>query len=275
VTSDQAADDRSQAALRANPAAQTGMPVVLTCEHGGNRVPKPWQPLFADAAEVLASHRGWDIGALKLARRMATALQSPLFSSTVTRLLVELNRSQRHRQLFSEFTSHLDAAAKQQLLQKHWTPYRQQVEQHIASLIKQHGQVMHLSVHSFTPIFNGTKRRTDIGLLFDPRRSNEASLCRHWQSSLKLALPNTTVHRNAPYRGISDGFVPALRKQFGHAGYIGVELEVNQRYFQSPSHISYPILADQLVRTFQQSLTTVTAGTTVQDIADQTDTPRI
>jgi len=39
--------------------------LVLTCEHGGNRVPAAYRALFEGAEALLATHAGYDIGALK------------------------------------------------------------------------------------------------------------------------------------------------------------------------------------------------------------------
>src|SRR5690606_9080611 len=77
--------------------------LVLSCEHGGNRVPPRYKDRFKDAEKLLESHRGYDLGALAVARRMAAALGAPLFYSRVSRLVVDLNRSQHHPRLFSEF----------------------------------------------------------------------------------------------------------------------------------------------------------------------------
>src|SRR5689334_17093692 len=70
--------------------------ILITCEHGGNRIPPKYRALFRNARALLDSHRGYDAGALAMARDLAAALQAPLISSTVSRLLVDLNRSVGH-----------------------------------------------------------------------------------------------------------------------------------------------------------------------------------
>lgn len=206
---------------------------MITCEHGGHRVPPKYRSLFRRADTILKSHRGWDPGSLKLAQCFAAALSAPLFTATTTRLLVELNRSLGHPQLFSEFTKNIDERIKAELLQKYWHPYRHAVEAAIIRQINSAGQVVHISVHSFTPVLHGHVRRTDVGLLYDPGRPRERRFCRRWQQNLCAAAPGLTVHRNAPYRGIADGFVTALRRRFSGRQYVGVELEVNQRFLQA------------------------------------------
>src|SRR5258708_4265355 len=77
---------------------------LITCEHGGNRIPAPYRALFRGSRALLDTHRGYDAGALVMARELARAFKAPLVSSTVSRLLVDLNRSVGHPQLFSPAT---------------------------------------------------------------------------------------------------------------------------------------------------------------------------
>src|SRR5436305_1415922 len=61
--------------------------LLITCEHGGNRIPPRYRAAFAGAARALASHQGYDPGALALAREFARRLAAPVVYST-TRLLL-------------------------------------------------------------------------------------------------------------------------------------------------------------------------------------------
>ena len=76
--------------------------LVITCEHGGNRIPRPYRDLFQAHQALLDTHRGFDPGALIMARELATAFAAPLVASTVSRLLVDLNRSIGHPRLHYE-----------------------------------------------------------------------------------------------------------------------------------------------------------------------------
>ena len=86
-----------------------------------------------------------------------------------------------------------------------------------------------LSVHSFTPRFQGVTRDVDVGLLYDPRRPAERALCTEWIALLRARAPELRLRRNQPYRGDSDGLTTHLRGVLG-ARYLGVELEVSQRF---------------------------------------------
>ena len=59
--------------------------VIVTCEHASHRVPSRYRALFRDQEAVLKTHRGSDLGALWLARELATALEAPLFTGSVSR----------------------------------------------------------------------------------------------------------------------------------------------------------------------------------------------
>ena len=218
---------RSRAATRAKPKPE---PVfLLTCEHGGNRVPREYAALFRGAGAVLRTHRGFDAGALSLARALARRLGAPLHAVETTRLLVDPNRSPDNPAVFSQWTRALPARERRVLLACHHAPHRRRVEQAIRALGRGGVPVVHVAVHSFTPRFRSRVRTTDIGLLYDPRRRFERELAGRWQKELRAVLPGWRIRRNDPYRGTSDGLTTVLRRRFPDAAYAGIELEVNQR----------------------------------------------
>jgi predicted N-formylglutamate amidohydrolase len=199
--------------------------LIVSCEHGGNRLPRPFQKLLS--RRFLETHRGWDPGALDLARDVARASGAPLFYSTVSRLLVELNRPLGHRQIL--FLS-LPDQTREALLRRYYLPYWDAVEAEVAKGLARGRRVLHLSVHSFTPRFRGVKREVDVGLLFDPRRAPEARLCRQWEESLRDRAPRLRVRRNDPYRGTGPSLVQSLREMLPPQRYVGIQIEVNQKF---------------------------------------------
>lgn len=204
--------------------------LVLTCEHGGKRVPREYGRLFRGAAKVLSSHRGWDPGALDLARRMARRTGRRLHACTWTRLLVEPNRSTHNPRIWSEFTRDLPRAERERILERYWRPHRREVEAAFDAAVRQAGSVLHVAVHSFTPVLHGVRRNADIGLLYDPRRPAERALCERWSRCLGERAAPLRVRRNYPYRGYADGLTTYLRRGYARKGYIGVEVEVNQKH---------------------------------------------
>ncbi|MDA8160673.1 MAG: NUDIX hydrolase YfcD [Desulfobacteraceae bacterium] len=203
--------------------------IIITCEHGGHEVPTAYRQAFAAQAALLASHRGWDAGALAVASQLAQSLSRPLFATTVTRLLIDTNRSLRHPRLFSPLTAALPRTRREEIIQRHYLPHREPILAEVARLIKAGNPALHLAIHSFTPVLNGQTRRAELGLLYDSARQGEGDLCRAWQAELHRLRPDWTVRRNYPYRGKSDGLATALRAQYREEDYLGIEVEINQR----------------------------------------------
>lgn len=203
---------------------------IITCEHAGNDIPEKYQPLFENQGQVLNSHSGWDPGSLDIAKFLAENLLAPIYFQTESRLLVELNRSVNHHQLFSIYTRNLNVVEQQELLLNYYFPYRDQVEQEIMGKIQEGFRVIHLSIHTFTPVWMGRKRKTDIGILFDPDREEEKKWAEQFQKTLQDDLTGFEISHNEPYLGIDDGFTTYLRKQLNTPAYLGIELEINQKY---------------------------------------------
>ncbi len=200
---------------------------VVTCEHAGNTVPLNYAHLFHGKEEILQSHRGWDPGAVEVATALSKELSAPFFICETTRLLVEPNRSLHSESLFSEYSQSLTDAEKNHLLENYYHPHRSAVEQ----LIRNSSDgILHLSIHTFTPVWDGRERIIDLGLLFDPDRTNEAKVCEDYRTKLKKSLPAMNIEFNAPYKGIDDGFTTYLRTQFDNDRYLGIEIEINQKF---------------------------------------------
>lgn len=203
---------------------------LITCEHGGNRIPARYRGLFRGQQTLLDSHRGYDPGALVMARALASAVRAPVVSSTVSRLLVDLNRSIGHPQLFSKATHGVHAQLRPAIVNLHYLPYRAQVEQFVSRSVARGRRVVHISSHSFTPELDGRLRQADVGLLYDPCRRAESALCARWKAALAKCAPGLRVRRNYPYAGKADGLTSHLRRRFPPRAYVGIELEVNQKF---------------------------------------------
>ena len=207
-----------------------GTTFLISCEHGGNTVPPAYAPLFLGYQSLLQTHRGWDMGALALAQELAAAMSAPLFAATTTRLLIDLNRTIGHRQLFSEVTRSLPLATRQKIATQHYRPHRDAVESEVARCIAAGQRVIHVASHSFTPELRGVVRRADVAFLYDPRRAGEGPFALQWLTALGHLRPDLKLRRNYPYEGKGDGLTTLLRKRHGVNQYVGMELEVNQHF---------------------------------------------
>ncbi len=230
---------------------------LITCEHGGNRIPPQFRHLFTGHELQLESHRGYDAGALAMAKLLAKTLSAPLFISTTSRLLIDLNRSIGHPKLNFETVSQAPLAIRDVILKHYYLPYRNKAESVISNAIEQGKKVIHISSHSFTPELNGEIRNADIGLLYDPTRQAEAELCSRWQTAFKSQQPNLKIRRNYPYTGKSDGFTAYLRRQFEPENYVGIELEINQKHVFDGKR-QWQSLRDTIIHSLMEALNTDT-----------------
>jgi predicted N-formylglutamate amidohydrolase len=206
--------------------------LVLTCEHASNRVPAAYAQALSGASHLLNTHRAFDPGALDFARYCAGQLSAPLIAGQATRLLIDLNRSADQPGLWSRWSTALTTSQQRDLLRKVYMPYREATQVALKRALGAHRSppqaVLHLSVHSFTPLLRGQRRSMQVAFLFDPQRPLEVALARRWRSELLRLEPRLKLAFNRPYKGTADGHTTALRRVFPPKRYAGLELEINQ-----------------------------------------------
>ncbi len=231
---------------------------LLTCEHAGNEVPASYLYLFTGKDEVLYTHKAIDFGALQLAEHLAAELGLALYYTDITRLLVEANRSMDNDELFSEYTKGLAAEEKKQILDSHYFPHRQQVEEAVGKEVAIGNRVIHVAVHSFTPALDGEVRKADVGILFDPERTTEKEFAKKLKTELSSQDPSLKVLYNSPYPGTTDGLPAHLRKMYPDDCYAGFELEVNQRFYLRGSTEGWQKLSNTITTTFRRVIAQAT-----------------
>ncbi len=207
------------------------MKMILSCEHATATIPDQYASLFAGVSHILETHLGYDIGVLAVGR-MVEDLAEDAFYGKCNRLLVDLNRSLHHPRLFSSFSRNLSRSKREQIVTDWYYPFRNPVLHALERTIAQHDEVLHLSLHSFTPVLNGKVRPNDIGILYDPGHHREKAWARRLAHAMRAVQPNLSARMNFPYRGLSDSHTTALRRRFTKNVYLGIELEINQRLLE-------------------------------------------
>ena len=216
--------------------------LILTCEHASNKLPAAFKKVVP--AEVLKTHRAYDIGAVQVFRKLVKFAKPEFYcEGKFSRLFVDLNRTITNKSAFSEYYEALEArdkaAAKKAKAQAtaYWNEYRAAIEKFVDSALntktraaKSAPTIVHLGIHSFTPVLNGKVRNTDIGILYDPTRPQERAYANVIKAEIKRLYPTMKVRFNYPYKGSSDGLTTTLRKKFGPQ-YVGIEIEINQKFF--------------------------------------------
>ncbi len=214
--------------------------LILTCEHASNKLPAAFKS--AVPADVLETHRAYDIGAVQVFRKLVKFAKPEFYcEGKFSRLFVDLNRTITNKSAFSEYYEALEArdkaAAEKAKAQAtaYWNEYRATIEKFVETALKSktrvaksEPEIIHLGIHSFTPELNGKVRNTDIGILYDPNRPQERAYANVIKAEIKRLYPAMKVRFNYPYKGTSDGLTTTLRKKFG-PGYVGIEIEINQK----------------------------------------------
>jgi len=216
--------------------------LILTCEHASNKLPAAFKK--AVPAKVLETHRAYDIGACAVFSKLVK-FAKPEFhcEGKFSRLFVDLNRTITNKSAFSDYYKQLEkrdpatSAKMKAQASAYWKEYRENIEKFVSKNIgslrqaqRPEAAIVHLGIHSFTPVLNGKTRNADIGILYDPSRPAECALAQVIKDEIKRLYPQMRVRFNYPYKGTSDGLTTTLRKKFGPQ-YAGLEIEINQKFF--------------------------------------------
>ena len=235
--------------VHVTPAA--GLPeVVVVCEHASNRVPAALADLGVDAC-VLESHVAWDPGALPVAQHLAAALDAPLVSGGISRLVYDCNRPPEAPSAIPARSEvhdipgnrDLSAEARQLRVSAVYEPFRRTLAEVIAS----NAQTLRLmvTVHSFTPVFHGAPRAVELGVL-------HGSDTRFARAMMASAAPDAAyvIRLNEPYSA-ADGVAHTLDLQGSANGLLNVMIEVRNDLIRTEDQQATiaAFLADWIART--------------------------
>lgn len=189
--------------------AASGYPIALTCEHAGRTVPVRLNGLGLDG-EQLSQHIGWDIGAGALTRRLAARLDAPAVLQQYSRLVIDCNRSPETPDSVVEVSDGvrvpgnigISMHAREQRIDEIFAPF----ERAVGDLLGRDHCRAAISIHSFTPTFDGVMRPLHVGFLY---RVDEAT-SRHLASTLAALRRDLIIGHNEPYQvdDLTDRFVP-------------------------------------------------------------------
>ena len=223
--------------------------LLLTCEHASNAVPESLKEKLNIPASVLKSHRGWDPGTLELAQAIASTTRTKIFQpGTMSRLVIDLNRAETNPDVFSKWSrDYWSAPERHKLTVRHRKYRRAALRTATRMLLTPKNHVIHLSIHSFTPVMKGQRRSTDIGILFDPKRPAEKKFANQLIRILKVVatkekIAGIRIDANKPYLGTADGHTTELRRKLSAARYSGIEIEVNQKFVRTTGITRWPLI---------------------------------
>lgn len=204
-------------------------PVLLVCDHAANRIPESLDGLGLPAPE-LARHIAWDIGAALVTEHLARLLDAQALLTTYSRLVVDVNRTPDHPTLIAEESDGaqipgnrgLSDAARRQRLEQLYRPYHDAVAQAVERFLAQSVRPVLLSIHSFTPVWDGFSRPWQLGVLW----ARDGRLAHRMLAALR-AEPDLTVGDNEPYSALT-GPNQTLDEHAEARGLASAALEIRQ-----------------------------------------------
>ena len=204
-------------------------PLVLVCDHASNRVPRALHHLGL-APAPLREHIAWDIGAADVARRLSRRFNAPLALTNYSRLVLDCNRALNDPTSIPAESDGIAVPGNRGLSQGErlqraetlFKPYHDAVAQLVAHKVKHGAPPAVVSIHSFTPVFQRTRRPWHVGVL--------------WNEDRRIALPllealrrkaDIVVGDNEPYSA-RDGVGYTIAAHAEGAGLAHVALEIRQ-----------------------------------------------
>lgn len=205
--------------------------VLVTCEHATQRMPPGWRWPDEDR-HLIDTHWAYDLGAKEMTRDLAAGLGGVAVLSRYTRLLIDPNRPEGSPTLFRAHadgspvhlnTRYLDDVERRRRIERLWRPYHEAIDRELGA---SRASIL-LAIHTFTPLYEGTRRALEIGVLFDREEALATALAE------QLAARGYRVALNEPYSG-RDGLMYAGETHAQAHGRKAVELEVRQDLASDP-----------------------------------------
>lgn len=250
-----AAAQNAWPALIENPAAPGR--VIVVCEHASNEFAAPFGTLGLTAAQRRA-HIAWDPGALGLARALAVALDAPLVTAPLSRLIYDCNRppdaagamaarSEVHEIPGNRALSPADRLARVNAV---YRPFHDSLRALIVQRLTNGPTPVLVTIHSFTPVYHGEPRAVEFGVIHDA------------DPALALAVVNAArtlpmvTRLNEPYCA-ADDVTHTLRLQATPYGLANVMLELRNDLIATPK--AELVIAAQLAPVLHRAIAAVTS----------------
>ena len=199
-------------------------PVFLTCEHASQALPSPWRWPERDL-RLVDTHWAYDLGAREVTLELARTLDASAVLARFTRLLADPNREEGHADVFRAradgepvlLNAELSCAEKTRRLVGYHRPYHVALDAALGAV----DAPFLFSIHSFTPLYEGTPRAVELGVLFNEDETDARKL----GAALSAHFPQ--VAYNEPWSGRT-GLIYSAERHAGKHGRRALELEVRQ-----------------------------------------------
>lgn len=203
--------------------------IVLVCEHASAFVPDALDGLGV-SQEIILSHLGWDPGAGDTAAALAAALDAVLVRGTVSRLVYDCNRPPQSPDAIRAASGFcaipgntgLSPVERAERVNSYYRPFERTLA---ATLAGHHIQPVLVTIHSFTPVFDGRHREVEIGIVHDDDT--------RFADAVLAVAGGYDIRRNEPY-GPEHGVTHTLREHGLANGLLNVMIEIRNDLVATP-----------------------------------------
>lgn len=206
---------------------------LIVADHASNQIPAHLGDLGLHA-DALQDHIAWDLGTKALAHVLSDALSCEAIISNVSRLVVDKNRRLDQPGLMPEISDGteipgnvaLSPQAIEGRIGSFYTPYHAAIAQSVLSRT----QPILLSLHSFTPVWQGKQRPWQCGFLYntDDRLAKRAIA---YFQGLGLVVGDNEPYPGNVYNATMDRHAEAHGHQY-------MMLEVRNDLLRSPDDVA-------------------------------------
>jgi len=221
--------------------ADGASPFVLVCDHASNRIPSPYGDLGLCAVDRLR-HIAWDPGALPVSLQLVDLLDAPLIHSTVSRLVIDCNRTYDAPDLIptvseateipgNEVVGEADRASR---IAKFHTPFHEAIAAVLDRRALAGKESILVAMHSFTPVYKGVERPWPIGLI----HGVDTAYTRRVFEGLQASDPELHVGWNEPYAALN-GVTYTLEHHGDGRGLASTMIEIRHDEILEPEGIAH------------------------------------
>ena len=200
---------------------------VLVCEHASNFIPDELSNLGL-SDDALNSHIAWDPGARAVCLEMAKLLDGAMVAPRVSRLVFDCNRPVDAESAILAKSEIYDIPGNVGVDEKernrradiYYHPFGKALSGAIDQKSSNNSAMALITIHSFTPVYQGVGRSVDIGIIHDSDSELADELLKSSKNQEGLVFA-----RNEPY-GPKDGVTFTLREHGTSRGIPNVMVEI-------------------------------------------------
>ncbi len=182
--------------------ADSTLPCLLVCDHASNHISAHLANLGLHT-DQLTTHIAWDGGAEWVARSLAGEFGATAVLCRHSRLVIDCNRWPFDVSSVPECSEDvvvpgnidLPDRDRETRLEKIFWPYQRAILEQVERLEAHHGNLLILSIHSFTPVYKGFRRPWQIGVMWD----EDEILATRIIDRIHAEDPHLIIGHNKPY----------------------------------------------------------------------------